>query len=168
MSFHIESARIDDAQELFQLINDAYDIETGDMGVAFKQTKRLIDLQTELIPLIMKGTLLVARSQADCSLLGTLFFEITTDSIESAPHQEVKRLHFGPFAVSNSARGCGVGKALLLEVWEYFAFFASLKDSLRWSLLEEKNTASRLISKWSTGELTYFPCMKSLAINELA
>ena len=66
---------MDDADTLFKLVNEAYEVETGSTGVAFKHSPRLISKEKELFPLIFSNQFLVAR---DCdnngSILGGTYF----------------------------------------------------------------------------------------------
>lgn len=42
ITMDISPATLDDFKVLFDLINEAYEVETGDSGVAFKKTLRLV------------------------------------------------------------------------------------------------------------------------------
>ncbi len=94
-----------DAAELFDLINEAYEVETGDSGVAFKNTLRLIDREKELDPLIESGRFLLARNESG-QLLGCLYYKPESDS-------GVVRVHFGPLATAPAAKGQGLAKRLI-------------------------------------------------------
>lgn len=91
----VRPATESDLEEVFDLINDAYEVETGDTGVAFKHTKRFL-AHEELRPRLSHA--LVAEE--DGKITGVVIFEIMGSAC-----------HFGPFAVRG--QGKGVGKLLL-------------------------------------------------------
>jgi GNAT superfamily N-acetyltransferase len=107
-----------DLPALFALVNEAYQVETGDSGVAFKCTNRLLDADAELLPSIAAGRAL--KALVGGALAGCICFEEQQAAAAAvavhdggadaaaAPH-----MHFGPFAVAASAQGRGVGRALL-------------------------------------------------------
>ena len=104
-----------DVPALFELINEAYEVESGDTGVAFKKTKRLLT-HAELAPSVEAGRTLAARLAGE--LVGCICFE------EQAPHDGgagagsgAPHLHFGPFAVAARCQGRGVGSALLAALY---------------------------------------------------
>ena len=78
------------AAELLNLINEAYEVESGSTGVAFKCTPRF-DSVREVEDLIHRSTVVAARDAAG-ALLGAISYELEGDSC-----------YFGPFAVR--ARG---------------------------------------------------------------
>lgn len=102
----VRPATADDVAPLVVLINDAYEVETGDSGVAFKKTKRIVH-NDEVGRPIAEGRVFVAATAAG-EVLGTIFYEL----YESRP----AIIGFGPFAVSPAAQGKGVGRALLAAV----------------------------------------------------
>lgn len=102
----VRPATADDVAPLVVLINDAYEVETGDSGVAFKKTKRIVH-DDEVARPIVEGRVIVAAT-ASGEVLGTIFFEL----YEARP----AIIGFGPFAVSPEAQGKGVGRALLAAV----------------------------------------------------
>lgn len=95
-----------DADTLFALINEAYEVESGDTGVSFKKTKRFMGMD-ELMPCIDEKRCIVARESGSDKILGAIVWE------ESKDEDGNTSLHFGPFAVSPAAQGRGVGRALL-------------------------------------------------------
>lgn len=102
----VRPATVDDVAPLVVLINDAYEVETGDSGVAFKKTKRIVH-NDEVGRPIAEGRVFVAATAAG-EVLGTIFYEL----YEARP----AIIGFGPFAVSPAAQGKGVGRALLAAV----------------------------------------------------
>ena len=106
----VRPAVVEDAATLLSLINDSYDLtEAGVRAPCFKLTQRFLD-ERELLPLIERGELLVAIDAAGI-ILGAIASACATD-------EGVTRTHFGPFAVSASAQGMGVGTRLLAAVEE--------------------------------------------------
>lgn len=116
----IREAIPNDISSLFSLINDSYQVETGNSGVAFKKTLRLIDVNTEMVPLIPRT--LVAEFVSDDvtdkdkdAVLEELAGSITWEETE---HDDYKAMHFGPFAVSTRHQKMGVGSALLNALYQ--------------------------------------------------
>ena len=121
----IREAKLSDSESLFALINDSYQVETGDSGVAFKKTLRLIDMNSEMIPLIPRTLVaeMVAENGNDdvVELCGSITWEETEhlhtptkgvdgDTVNGGGY---KAMHFGPFAVSRHHQKMGIGNALL-------------------------------------------------------
>ncbi len=104
----ISTATSADAAELFELINEAYEVETGDSGVAFKKTLRLIDREKELDPLIESGRLLITRNDSG-QLLGCLYYKPESNL-------GALRVHFGPLAIAPAVKGQGLAKRLIAAV----------------------------------------------------
>jgi len=119
----IRDATLSDSESLFALINDSYQVETGDSGVAFKKTLRLIDMNSEMIPLIPRT--LVAELVAENGnvnvgeLCGSITWEETehlhtpTEVDGDTAKGGYKAMHFGPFAVSHHHQKMGIGNGLL-------------------------------------------------------
>lgn len=106
----VVDAVIDDADALMELINGAYLVETGCDGVAFKLDgiTRLIHV-SELYDDIKNCRILKAidySNQDKEIIVGAIVWNIESD-----------KLTFGPFAVSNSRRGEGIGKLLIDKVY---------------------------------------------------
>ena len=106
----VVDAVINDADALMKLINDAYLVETGCDGVAFKLDgiTRLIHI-SELYDDIKSCRILKAidHSNQDVEIIvGAMVWSIESD-----------KLTFGPFAVSPSRRGEGIGKMLIDKVY---------------------------------------------------
>jgi GNAT superfamily N-acetyltransferase len=106
MALEITAARAEDLVPLTALVNAAYEVETGDSGVAFKKTKRIVVPEKELLPCIVEGRTFVVRGESG-SILGCLVWERVEAEDGKVSY------HFGPFAVDPNAQGKGVGKALL-------------------------------------------------------
>ena len=107
----IDVAREVERAEITNLINEAYEVETGDSGVAFKNTLRLLPSDAAQLDL---GRTFVCRRRGhpDGPLLGCIVYDVQQDDTGL-------RCHFGPFAVARAAQGQGVGRALQarLETW---------------------------------------------------
>jgi len=104
-----------DCTELFALINEAYDVETGDRGVSFKHTKRLLSAH-ELLPLVAAradGGLFLAELTGHPSPAGCLAWEVVRHDVVTGAPLPLNHLHFGPFAVRPGLQRSGVGRALL-------------------------------------------------------
>ena len=76
----IRDASLSDVESLFTLINDSYQVETGDSGIAFKKTLRLIDINTEMVPLIPRtlvAELVSSDNENEAELCGSITWEET-------------------------------------------------------------------------------------------
>jgi predicted N-acetyltransferase YhbS len=101
--YTIAFATVDDAKEVFDIINDAYSVETGNTGVAFKNELRLVDpLEEQMLHGYNNQTILKCVDTTTGKVVGVLSFE----------HRD-EELYFGPFAVASSEKGHGIGKLLL-------------------------------------------------------
>ena len=100
----LRRAREEDAASLFTLINEAYEVERGDDGPAFKRTGRFEALE-EVLSLLRSSEVTVAEAEGveGRQLLGAIACSVV-DSGEA--------MYFGPFAVSAAHQGRGVGRAL--------------------------------------------------------
>ena len=103
----IRAATPADAPAVFDLINTAYSVESGDVPPAFKRTRRFL-AAAELLPQLAAGAILLAHDGGSGAAQGVLAFELQRDAASGA-----LRAHFGPFAVAAAHRGAGVGAALL-------------------------------------------------------
>jgi predicted N-acetyltransferase YhbS len=103
----IRCATESDAAVLFDLINEAYHVESGNVPPAFKLTTRFLS-PTDLQPLLASGRVLICER-------GGFAVGVLSYSVESHP-PTILRAHFGPFAVSRQWQGKGVGGALLREL----------------------------------------------------
>lgn len=116
-SVRVVAAESSDVPTLFDLINLAYQVETGDSGVAFKKTDRLLDT-SELAPHVAAGRTLKALG-ADGAIAGCICFEEVVHGAGAGAGAEERHMHFGPFAVAVSAQGRGVGRALLEALYAH-------------------------------------------------
>ena len=121
----VVAAAPSDTAALFALVNAAYQVETGDTGVAFKNCNRLLD-ESEIAPSVLAGRCLKALLDGG-ELAGCICFEEVAHhgdpgtptgaagaaSAAGAAHGATMHMHFGPFAVAVGAQGRGVGRALL-------------------------------------------------------
>lgn len=104
--FAISHATRDDAAEIFDIINDAYSVETGDTGISFKNEQRLVDpLEDQLRQGYDNRTILKCTDISKNKIVGVLSYEY---------REEI--LYFGPFAVLSECKGQGIGKVLLREL----------------------------------------------------
>jgi GNAT superfamily N-acetyltransferase len=105
----IGDAGVEDVPALVILINDAYQVETGDSGVAFKHMNRFIDGDIPAFAAaVAAGRCLAARLAG--KLVACLVWEAGRDGEGEGG---ALRYHFGPFAVDKACQGRGVGGALL-------------------------------------------------------
>ncbi len=95
------------AEEIFHLTNKAYEVETGDTGVAFKKTLRFLTVD-EILPSIEAGRVFVAIEEETKHIVGMIAWELQKE--EDGSHS----MHFGPFAVLDQRRG--IGKRLMQAV----------------------------------------------------
>eukprot|EP01035_Chromulina_nebulosa_P062193 gene62193-85053_t len=106
----IVNARLEDADEVMSLVNEAYLVELGDSGVACKNALRLLDaLEPSIQTAYSEGRAIKCLSkQSDGStvLAGFIAWEVIGDGVIS----------FGPFAVRKEFNGKGLGKALVSKV----------------------------------------------------
>lgn len=120
IKFKTRMATPADAQRVFDLVNDAYALETGDTGVAFKKTSRFIAL-AEADRCISVGVVLVVDN-AD-NFLGCAC--VTRD----AARPTVADL--GPLAVDRKLQGRGLGQRIIADV-----VVPRARDALGCSVLE--------------------------------
>lgn len=99
----VRPAQKEDLQAVFDLINDAYQVETGCEGPAFKKTLRLLDL-AEAEELFAPDAHLAVAEQGG-RIVGAISYRAVPAGV-----------YFGPFAVSPRAQGRGVGRALMAHV----------------------------------------------------
>lgn len=130
----VRAATPADLPAAFDLINAAYEVETGDSGVAFKHTLRFLQPE-ELSPQLERAFVAV---DGHGKLLGVIVFELVQSS------SGVTRCHFGPFAVAHS--GQGVGKALLVHL-EAFALAAGA-SSLDIEVVQHRTDILPMYAKW--------------------
>jgi GNAT superfamily N-acetyltransferase len=93
---------------VFELINQAYEVEIGDTGVAFQKKPRLTHpFDTGMDDSFKKGQILLAKEQG--ALIGCIVWGLSN----STQGGEIDVVRFGPFAVSPRAQGKGVGGKLM-------------------------------------------------------
>jgi predicted N-acetyltransferase YhbS len=105
MSLIFRRATDDDAQQVFDLVNAAYQVETGDSGVAFKHTNRFISLD-ESHRCIANG-LVLAIDPTDNALVGCVCV--------TRPDPALRVADMGPLAVDQSRQGRGLGSKIIAE-----------------------------------------------------
>lgn len=76
-SITIENATPDDLHALTILINDSYEVESGNTGVAFKKAKRIVSPETNLLPDIRAQRTL--KAMMDKEIVGCVVWEIFND-----------------------------------------------------------------------------------------
>lgn len=92
-----------DLDDLVTVINDAYLVERGDSGVAFKAADRIVDGEKQLLPAIRDGRVWCAI--LDGKIVGC---------IVATQHDDV--MSIGPFAVLRAAQGKRIGRVLMDKV----------------------------------------------------
>jgi len=86
------------------MINDAYEVETGDTGVAFKKTLRVKPgFESIVEDPIKSGNVINAMRDGTC--VGCVIWEENDDS-----------LYFGPLAIKPGCQKQGIGKKLILHL----------------------------------------------------
>lgn len=109
-AIQLKPAELGDVPQLFTIINDSYEVETGDSGVAFKKTPRLLDTK-EVEGWITAGRCIKAvqkEEEGGEAVLGCIVWDLLDD-------EGGKRMYFGPLAVAPKGQGKGVGN--LLRIW---------------------------------------------------
>jgi GNAT superfamily N-acetyltransferase len=124
----IRAATAEDVPTLINLINAAYEVESGDSGIAFKRTERIVRDEEVSAP-VAEGRVRVCMAN-DGSVLGTIIFKL----------EGAHSIGFGPFAVAPAAQRKGVGKALLGAVEA-----EGRARGCRWVQLEIVNHRSDLV-----------------------
>lgn len=92
-----------DAPALFALVNAAYMVESGDDGVAFKNSLRFVSLAEAED--MLRHTQVASAVDEGGALLGCISYAPANDA-----------MYFGPLAVSPAAQGRGVASALMGHV----------------------------------------------------
>ena len=99
------------SKEVTHVINEAYDVESGVTGIAFNSCSRLLDSKDSgMDEAYQEKRVIVATDKPGGPILGVIVYEFTD---EESP---ISRISFGPLAVSNVARGRGIGYKLMEEV----------------------------------------------------
>lgn len=106
----VATASAADLPSLVTLINDAYQVETGDSGVAFKHTLRLMECDYPSVSAAISEQRYLTAT-IDGKIVGCLCWERNQ-------HDGNTRYHFGPFAVDPACQGKGVGRVLLQRLYD--------------------------------------------------
>ena len=102
-----------DSQAVFELINQAYEVEDGDAGVAFKKVPRLLNpFDCGMDESFKKGQILLAKDQD--ALVGCIVWGLASSTQDG----KIDIVHFGPLAVAPQVQGKGVGSKLMSQVVE--------------------------------------------------
>eukprot|EP00040_Diaphanoeca_grandis_P024210 m.132834 g.132834 ORF g.132834 m.132834 type:complete len:184 (+) comp29634_c1_seq2:347-898(+) len=123
--FKLVQAVSSDALAIFEVVNEAYAVELGDSGIAFKNTGRYQQLEQVLTdiaaatsaPDTQSYQVLVDKNETDTNssrkLLGCIYTQVF--------HAEDKRCvcEFGPICVSPTLQGQGAGAALITTAEEF-------------------------------------------------
>jgi predicted N-acetyltransferase YhbS len=108
----IVQAELADVPALVDIINEAYEVETGSTGVSFKHTKRIIPAssdEAELREQVAGGQAFKALQDGDGDrIMGVIVVQPFKDEDTGDD-----RMYFGPLAVDPAVAGRGVGRALV-------------------------------------------------------
>lgn len=111
----VSPAAATDADEIFNVINEAYEVETGDSGIAFKVTKRLLDPFDSGLG-DAYSEMRVIKSEIKSNDTSQIVGAIVWEEMASVAVPGEKAIYFGPFAVLPTHQGRGVGRLLLNEI----------------------------------------------------
>ena len=112
-NFNIAIATENDYEKIFELINESYEVENGDSGIAFKKTPRLLSWDDSgMKEAYEKNRVLVARIRGNDEIVGVIAYHIPEDG-ETTNN---KSIHFGPLAVSPKHQKKGIALRLIREV----------------------------------------------------
>lgn len=103
--YQFDRASIEDATAIFDIINEAYDIEFGNDGVAFKNCPRLDEPLEQFMLDAYEQKRIIKAVDESGRIVGMLSYEINKEHV-----------YFGPFAVSSAVKGTGLGKLLMKEL----------------------------------------------------
>ena len=108
----ISTATATDAINIFRVINMAYSVESGDTGISFKKTNRLLDpFDSGLDAAYENGS--VIKAEWNGEIIGVIVWELVEIVVDE---KSCTALYFGPFAVLPSHQKRKVGKRLLDEI----------------------------------------------------
>jgi predicted N-acetyltransferase YhbS len=114
----IVPATLEDAQLIFDVINDAYKVESGSSDVAFKNCSRFENIQ-EVVDLLKETTIVKAVDISSGDVIGCIsYYMKETSSADKISEPRQKWLYFGPLAVLGSVQGKGVGRQLIAHVFQ--------------------------------------------------
>ena len=109
----VRRADINDYQEIFRVVNDAYSIEKGDTGLAFKCDDRYICLNQAMQDLQDKDIYFYGElGETDKKCCGCIAAKINNV-------QKLKKCNLGPFAVDPAYQSMGIGSKLLESIYEW-------------------------------------------------
>lgn len=100
----IENASLNHIIDIFKLVNESYRIEKGDVGEAFKNCDRYLNIE-EVREGFKCGFYLVCRKKQDNEIVGCVYYKVRGGVGEC-----------GPFAVDIGYQNFGVGLMLLSEL----------------------------------------------------
>ena len=109
-----DTATRQDAEPIFNLINQAYVVEDGDSGVAFKapgMSRLLSHFDSGMGESYDNG--MVLKASIGDELVGVIVWSLTkSDETQEKPDC----IHFGPFAVSPHHQGKGIGTEMIEKI----------------------------------------------------
>eukprot|EP01032_Pedospumella_encystans_P011963 gene11963-13876_t len=111
-AYIIEQAVKEDAEEIARVVNDAYAMQNGNTGYAFKKEShpRIADPYEDwLVEAYEKGQIITAVNEQS-EIVGMIYIK-----------QLSEKLFFGPFAVRSDMKMQGIGTLLLEEVFKLAA-----------------------------------------------
>jgi GNAT superfamily N-acetyltransferase len=130
----VEVASWAERDEIFQLVNEAYDIETGNTGLAFKKCNRLLDSsQEEFFHQYMSGQVLKVCKGG--RIQAVIFYKLEHDK---------SSVYFGPFATRKESAGKGYGRLLITAMEE-----EARKVGLQWTRLVIVNHRTDMLSMYT-------------------
>lgn len=103
---------IDMKKFIQKFINDAYSIEHGDKGVAFKHTPRLISIDDAGMKEAYEDGRIIVAKESNGNIVGCIVYEIPPQNDKL--HGEA--IYFGPLAVDKTKQQTGIGKKLIDQV----------------------------------------------------
>lgn len=131
----LRNAGINDAQYIFNIVNEGYSIELGETGIAFKNKNRYTTINEVYQDIISND--------------GPYFIYTNEDEIFACVMIFVRKdyentIGFGPFTVAKKYQNQSIGSALLEDVYKYCKennFFTIIIDVVnhRKDLFEEPN-----------------------------
>ena len=105
--YQFHRASVEDASAIFDIINEAYAVEHGNEGIAFKNCPRLDEPLEQFMLDAYEQKRIIKAVDESGKIVGMLSFEVNSDHV-----------YFGPFAVSAAVKGTGLGKQLMNELHE--------------------------------------------------
>ena len=105
--YKLRAASLADAAALLSLLNEAYEVERGDAGPAFKNTGRYES--TAEVEDVLRGSAVTVAEAACGRLVGAISYSVVDGG---------EAMYFGPFAVATDVQGQGIGRQLRAHVEE--------------------------------------------------